>query len=182
MKQLGSGNREQVAGGDHTTGGNELSGRAKGSESKGCCRRTGFTLIELLIVIAVIAALAALGISTLGGANKKGAEARARAEVAALSGAIENFKANTGFYPPDAASLYTNLCPPQAGAKVYFEPTPSMIAGGLLRTNETGDLVTEVQFTDPWNNPYGYSNYNNAYFELWSTAGDPLDISNYIRN
>jgi general secretion pathway protein G len=130
-----------------------------------------FTLIELLVVVAIIAILAALTLSTLGYVNKKGADSRARAEVAALSAAIESFKLDTGFYPTNAASLYTNLCPPTAGAKVYFEPTPQM-----LLTN--GNVV---QFADPWGTAYNYSNVV-TYFDLWSTAGGSANTNEWIRN
>ena len=129
-----------------------------------------FTLIELLVVVAVIAILAGLTLSTLGYVNKKGAESRAQAEVAALSAAIEAFKLGEGFYPSNAAAIYTNLCPAAAGGKVYFEPAPSMVVtnGG------------KVQFADPWGTPYVYSNYT-SYFELWSTAGG-ANSNNWIRN
>ena len=143
-------------------------------QSPACTRhlRPGaFTLIELLVVIAVIAILAALSLSTLGYANRKGAESRARAEVVALSSAIEAFKLDTGAYPPNAASLYTNLCPPSG--KVYYEPTPRMLASN----------GASVQFVDPWDDPYGYSN-STTYFDLWSTAGDTnaSNSNNWIRN
>jgi prepilin-type N-terminal cleavage/methylation domain-containing protein len=133
-------------------------------------RSAAFTLIELLVVVAVIAILAGLTLSTLGYVNKKGAESRAQAEVAALSAAIEAFKLGEGFYPTNVASLYTNLCPAAAGRKVYFEPAPSMVVtnGGVL------------QFADPWGTVYGYSNYT-SYFELWSTAGG-ANSNNWIRN
>jgi general secretion pathway protein G len=140
-------------------------------------RRAGaFTLIELLAVVAIIAILAALTLSTLGYVNKKGAESRARSEVAALSAAIEAFKLDTGAYPTNLAnpytnSLYTNLCPPTAGAKVYFEPTP-----GILGTNGG-----TVQFFDPWGTAYGYSNAI-TYFDLWSTAGGSANTNEWIRN
>lgn len=126
----------------------------------------GFTLIELLVVIAIIAILAALTLSTLGYVNKKGAESRARAEVAALSAAIESFKLDRGAYPADVASLYTNLCSPVAGAKVYFEPSPGM--------------VTNNRFVDPWGSNYEYTN-NTNFFELWSTAGG-ANSNSWIRN
>lgn len=129
-----------------------------------------FTLIELLVVVAIIAVLAGLTLSTLGYVNKKGAESRAQAEVAALSAAIESFKLGEGFYPTNAASLYTNLCPAVDGRKVYFEPAPSMVV-----TN--GSVL---QFADPWATLYGYSNYT-SYFELWSTAGG-ANSNNWIRN
>jgi general secretion pathway protein G len=142
-----------------------------------CTRSAGgaFTLIELLVVVAIIAILAALALSTLGYVNKKGAESRARSEVAALSAAIEAFKLDTGAYPTNLAnpytnSLYTNLCPPTAGAKVYFEPTP-----GILGTNGG-----TVQFFDPWGTAYGYSNFT-TYFDLWSTAGG-TNTNSWIRN
>ena len=125
-----------------------------------------FTLIELLVVVAVIAILAGLTLSTLGYVNKKGAESRAQAEVAALSAAIESFKLGEGFYPTNAAALYTNLCPAVDGRKVYFEPAPSM--------------VTNNKFIDPWGSDYVYSNYT-SYFELWSTAGG-ANSNNWIRN
>ncbi len=130
-----------------------------------------FTLIELLVVVAIIAILAALTLSTLGYVNKKGAESRARSEVAALSAAIEAFKLDTGAYPSNTASLYTNLCPPTAGAKVYFEPTPGIVAtnGGV------------VQFADPWGTAYNYSNAI-TYFDLWSTAGGAANTNEWIRN
>jgi type II secretion system protein G len=136
-------------------------------------RRSAFTLIELLVVIAIIAILAALTLSTMGYVNKKGAESRARSEVAALSAAIESFKLDTGTYPSNVSTLYTNLCPPAtaAGAKVYFEPTPLMILSN-------GSVV---QFVDPWGTAYGYSNFT-TYFDLWSTAGGAANTNDWIRN
>jgi len=130
-------------------------------------RRTdAFTLIELMVVVTIIAILAGLALSSMGYVNRKGAESRARSEVAALSAAIEAFKLDSGFYPPTAASLYTNLCPPSGTNKVYFEPPVGM--------------ATNNQFLDPWGTAYGYSNYT-AYFELWSTAGG-ASSNNWIRN
>ena len=149
----------------------QLSVRSRSGSAARAARsvRGAFTLIELLVVIAIIAILAGLTLSTRGYVNKKGAESRAQSEVAALSAAIESFKLDNGFYPTNAAALYTNLCPVAAGRKVYFEPTPSMV------TN-----VDKGPFLDPWGTAYGYSNFT-SYFELWSTAGG-TNTNNWIRN
>lgn len=130
-------------------------------------RARAFTLIELLVVVAIIAILAALSLSTLGYVNRKGAESRARAEVSALSAAIEAFKLDRGFYPTNVNSLYTNLCPTNTNAKVYFEPTPGM--------------ATNNKFVDPWGEDYRYTNYT-SYFELISIAGSATNTNNWIRN
>src|SRR5213596_2199115 len=60
-----------------------------------------FTLIELLVVIAIIIVLAGLILSTMGYVQKKGARSRAETEIAAMSAAIESYKADNGIYPRD---------------------------------------------------------------------------------
>ena len=59
----------------------------------------GFTLLELLTVIAVVAILATLAIGAIRGAKQRGMIARTRGELAALSSALEQFKALHGDYP-----------------------------------------------------------------------------------
>jgi type II secretory pathway pseudopilin PulG len=62
-------------------------------------RYNAFTLIELVLVVGIITVLSALVLSTVGYARKKGARARAETEIAALSAACENYKADNGIYP-----------------------------------------------------------------------------------
>jgi type II secretory pathway pseudopilin PulG len=62
---------------------------------------TAFTLIELLVVIAIIIILAGLILATAGYVQKKGIRARAETEIAALSAALESYKADNGIYPRD---------------------------------------------------------------------------------
>jgi type II secretory pathway pseudopilin PulG len=57
-----------------------------------------FTLIELIVVTAVIIILTGLVLSTVGYVRKKGARARAETEIAAMSAALENYKADNGVY------------------------------------------------------------------------------------
>ncbi len=58
-----------------------------------------FTLIELLVVMAIIIVLAGLILSTVGYVQKKGARARAETEIAAMSAALESYKADNAVYP-----------------------------------------------------------------------------------
>src|SRR5947209_9383608 len=57
-----------------------------------------FTLIELIVVFGLIIVLTGLVLSTVGYARKKGARARAETEIAAMSAACENYKADNGIY------------------------------------------------------------------------------------
>jgi len=146
-------------------------------------RMAAFTLIELLVVVAIIAILAGLTLSTLGYVNKKGAESRARAEVAALSAAIESYKLDFGTFPTNQANLFRELTgsATNAGAvntnKVYFEPTPNM-----LLTNG-GTIV----FADPWGAEYQYrtgaqATNNVGFFDLWTSNNAPSNPALWIRN
>src|SRR5215472_9078573 len=69
-----------------------------------CARRSkprynAFTLIELVLVVGIIIVLGGLVLSTVGYARKKGARARAETEIAAMSAACENYKADNAVYP-----------------------------------------------------------------------------------
>jgi general secretion pathway protein G len=78
---------------------------------------SGFTLIELIVVIAVIIILAGLVLSTVGYVQKKSARARAETEIAAVSAALENYKADNGIYPTNSD---TNALHPSSD----FDPSP----------------------------------------------------------
>jgi prepilin-type N-terminal cleavage/methylation domain-containing protein len=159
-----------------------------------------FTLLEVLVVIAIISILAGLLLSTFGYMQKKGARARAETEIAAMSAALESYKADNGIYPSDATStdildakvsgdpsayqaaslyLYSALFgatsgsrTPNSGARSYFVFKPNMLF--------PADQTQNVQYIrDPFGNSYGYSTANesdpikgyNPTFDLWSTTG-----------
>ena len=145
----------------------------------------GFTIIELLIVMAIIIVLAGLVIGTSGYVQKKGARSRAEAEIAAMSAALESYKADNGIYPQDTATnsldarsstdpadyaaaslfLYRSLSgreangTPITGAKSYFSFKPQMISG---TRDANGNVATATGVRDPFGNHYGYSTANQA--------------------
>ena len=157
-------------------------------------RPLGFTLIELLVVITVIAILAGLVLQTAGYAQKKGARSRAEAEIAALSAALESYKADNGDYPPltNGSSSGTNtpgtnnlkllrgaLAP--TNGKVYFEFTKGM---GNSTTYSTS---TNQPILDPFGEGYGYmypgssTRSGTNFFDLWSRAGT-TNTNQWIKN
>jgi prepilin-type N-terminal cleavage/methylation domain-containing protein len=158
-----------------------------------------FTLIELLVVMAIIIVLAGLILATSGYVQNKGRRSRAEAEIAAISAALENYKADNGIYPSNGDTraldartmfnpsanqyrdaslfLYKELSGDQAGnrfatAKPYFSFKPNM----LLPKDQTLDVTA---IADPFGNSYGYSTASqatppagyNPTFDLWSTGG-----------
>src|SRR5207248_1975422 len=86
-----------------------------------------FTIIELVVVLGLIIVLTGLILSTVGYARKRGARARAETEIAAMSAACENYKADNGAYPrdptantaTDALNARTMLDPASANAALY---------------------------------------------------------------
>jgi prepilin-type N-terminal cleavage/methylation domain-containing protein len=77
-------------------------------------RCDAFTLMEMLVVIAVIGILAAMIIGIFPGVQEKKVRNRVRAELMALTSAIENFKHDQGFYPPDNKNS-------AAGSPLFYE-------------------------------------------------------------
>jgi general secretion pathway protein G len=176
---------------------NDLTWRSRSSLSA-----TGaFTLIELIVVVTVIVILTGLVLSTVGYVQKKAARSRAETEIAAMSAALESYKADNGVYPNNSDTnnldartngdprstaysqaslwLYKQLSGDSSGnrsptGKSYMDFKPKMLlpAGGA-------GIVTAI--ADPFANSYGYSTAQganpggaagyNPTFDLWSTAG-----------
>jgi len=95
---------------------------AEGRKNKKCEVRarscTAFTLIELVIVIAIILFLAGLLLAVSGFVQEKGKRSRAEAEIAAMSAALESYKADNGIYPRSSETDALD-------AKNAFNPNPS---------------------------------------------------------
>jgi len=139
-----------------------------------------FTLIELLVVISIIIVLAGLVLATSGYVATKGRRSRAEAEIAAMSAALEGYKADNGIYPTDPATteqlkatntnpadyspacrfLYKQLTgdddgdpttPAPANAKDYLS---SALKPQMLSPSPPGP---NTFIRDPFGNSYGYS-------------------------
>src|SRR5438067_1538947 len=146
------------------------------------------TIIELLVVIIIILILAGLILSISSYVQNKGARARAETEIAAMSAALESYKADNGIYPTDASTTETLKAnaDPQGGNPANFldasrflykkisgdsdgNPTTSDPANdtknylafkpNMLSPNPAGP---NTYVRDPFGNAYGYSTFENA--------------------
>ena len=96
---------------------------------RGQRRYTGFTLIELIVVVTVIVILTGLVLSTVGYVQKKAARSRAETEIAAMSAACENYKADNGIYPRDPTA---NTATDALNARTMGEPTTTLYNAASL--------------------------------------------------
>src|SRR2546427_3565326 len=101
--------------------------------------RRAFTLIELLVVISIIIILAGLVLSTVGYVQKKGARARAETEIAAMSAALESYKADNGIYPRNADTDGLN-------ARASGNPCAYQAASLYLYKQLSGDTNANFQY------------------------------------
>jgi general secretion pathway protein G len=162
--------------------------------------RGAFTLIELIVVVTVIVILTGLVLSTVGYVQKKAARSRAETEIAAMSAALESYKADNGIYPRDATTTDTLNAKDQINMTNYraasqylygqiagdpdFDGVPNSTSKSYMqfKPNMLGtDNANKVYPRDPFGNSYGYSTIQtatgntsagyNPTFDLWSTAG-----------
>ncbi len=126
----------------------------------------GFTLIELLAVLAVVGILAAM---VLGGgrrANEAGKVAKAKAEIGALSLALEAYRRQQGDFPQVAKPaewLHSLVSSP--GVKTTLDLERFAIESGV----DAGSDV-RARVLDPWGNPYFYF-YKTGGAAAWKASG-----------
>ena len=83
-------------------------------------RLKSFTLIELLAVVMVILILAGIMFGVAGYVQQKMQTAVARTQIAAMSAALESYKADWGYYPV--------TCPCRMSASFFCESTNNTIS------------------------------------------------------
>src|SRR5438874_7025022 len=142
------------------------------------------TIIELLVVIIIILILAGLILSISSYVQNKGARARAETEIAAMSAALESYKADNGIYPANAdtnsldPTSQLDSSPPTSGTNPYskaglylYEQLVGVTSGvrSQLPSNKSyfsfkpnmlypKDISKDiVGIMDPFGNLYGYS-------------------------
>lgn len=152
-----------------------------------------FTLIELLVVVAIIAILAGLILQTAGYVQRKAATSRAEGEIAAISAALESYKADYGDYPQEGGNIPfpsdgesnssrilihalgivrdTNANPLN---KVYLELPRSSLSPTTNPTSIIDPFGTAYRYQYPGRTNRSGSNF----FDLWSFAGTPTGNTN----
>jgi general secretion pathway protein G len=101
-------------------------------------RNRAFTLIELMVVILILAILAALIVPNVLGRTGQAKYAKAKSDLAELSGAIDQFRLDCDRYPTTQEGLDALRNPP-SGAQGY-----------------KGPYLKSAIPMDPWGNQYEY--------------------------
>ncbi len=117
----------------------------------------GFTLIEIMVVVVIIGLLAAIVAPNVIGNIDQAAVTRARQDVRSIETALNLYRLDNFRYPSTDQGLQALVSNPGDNA------APNWKAGGYL------DRVP----SDPWNNPYQYSNPGQrGEFDVWSFGAD----------
>ena len=132
---------------------------AKGNGFKRSSATEAFTLIELLTVISIIGVLAAILTGLSGIAASKMRTSRINGELQQLVTAIEGYKAEVGFYPPDnqIRTGMTDLTRAQMNP-LYFELTGAIYEKSQFTALSQKDPVAPSELT----RAFGVDGINNS--------------------
>jgi len=176
-----------------------------------CKPSNGFTLVELMVVIAIMAILATIGVTSFAFVQERQNKEKARVQIALLSNAIEEYKRDMGEYPGTdddtvasgevSEQLYNALfkdgfdytdpdTPPTPwtkATKIYIkELDPRTSKVGWVEPSKNAVPDPDLKILDPWGNEYLYrkgTNAENPDFDLWSSGKDgESDTKDDIRN
>jgi len=135
------------------------------------------------VVLGVVAILSGIVIGVGRHAAENGKAARARAELAALSAALESYKLAWGDYP--RTNLPDHLLQALIGRRGPDDQAanfPSLIEPARFSTAASRDPFSDpaVVLLDPWEQPFRYAfksqtPWTNPSFVLWSAGPDGKD-------
>ena len=128
-------------------------------------KNVAFTLIELLTVIAVIAILAGLVLSSAGYFQRKAAISRAQTEIKGMEVACESYKADNGTYPIDSGTTITNSLH-SGGSSPEYNPVNYQSACAVLYQAITGDGNDKLTSVNPTTSNGQFGRSGKCYFEL----------------
>jgi general secretion pathway protein G len=132
--------------------------------------RRGFTLLELLVVLVIVGLLAGFVGPRLFAQVGRSEAKVARAQIAAFEKALDQYRIDTGRYPPTEAGL----------AALVTRPTDE--------PRWTGPYLAKAVPRDPWGREYGYRQPGqHGEYDLFSLGrdgreggeGDDADIANW---
>jgi len=142
--------------------------------------RSGFTLLELLAVMTIIGILAGLIVGASKYGYQKSRRSSAAARIAALETALEDFKADNGYYPRQAVAG-------SGSSTVLYNALNGVTTGKKYFTTFTAREIAATEVIDPFGHEYQYlspGTHNTATYDLSSNGADGIsgnadDISNW---
>jgi general secretion pathway protein G len=121
--------------------------------------QSGFSLVELMVVVFIMGLLATLIIVNVAPVGDRSRVSKARADIASLESALEQYSLDLYNYPNAAEGLAALSAPP---------------ASADLSLYRQGGYVRRVQ-VDPWGNPYQYvtpGTRSGGRYDLFSMGAD----------
>ena len=122
--------------------------------------QSAFTLLEIMVVVIILGVLAATIIPQFMGSTQEAKVSAAKAHVAVLETAVEQFYIHMDRYPTQDEGLS------------ILEKAPSNDAAKWR-----GPYVKQLR-KDPWNHPYQYrrpGTHHPSSYDLWSQGADGAD-------
>ncbi len=117
----------------------------------------GFTLIEVLLVLIILVVIGSIVVPNLFGAKEKADINAAKAQIAAIKGALRMYHLDVNKYPSNLDELVT-------------KPT-----GNELAEKWGGPYLEDAIKPDPWSNKYQYmveGKHNPGKYDIWSNGPD----------
>ena len=120
--------------------------------------RAAFTLMEMMIVVAIIVALAGIGIVYMAGSADEGQKTKVRTDIKGLTTAVTLYKSqHAGAWPQSLEAL-------------------------LVKDEYGGPYIQNAEsLHDPWNRPYNYDpsggKNNGTQPDIWCEMPSPLGVA-----